>query len=330
MIVDHQAHWCPPEAFALMGTRTQQRGDTWYVQMGHGQERAYRPSLYDLEAHVNDMDRHGIDAMLSSPGSIGDLSAMEVSRATELAELLNAANGRAQRELAGRFFGLAVVPLRAPDAALELLERALSEHDLRGLCVPPNIGGEPIVSESLMPLYVRLAELGRPLVIHPTARTVMASAYGRFVPQLETIGWMFDTSAAALALVYGGVLDAAPDLVVLHPHLGGTLPYLAARIDAVEQSRPEGAGPKQSAPEYFRRNFYVDTVSGTPGSLRMAMDFYGPDRLVFASDHPWLPREPAFASLRAQLDDAERERVEHTVLPGVESMTMGRGRADGR
>lgn len=300
-----------------MGRRAEQRGDTWHVQIGHGQARSYRPTFYDLDTHLDDMDRHGVDAMLSSPGSLGDLSSLEPSAAIEVAELLNEASGRAQRELAGRFFGLAVLPLRVPGAAVEMLDRALGEHDLRGLCVPPNIAGEAIVSDALLPLYVRLAQQGRPLVIHPTARTVMASAYDGFIPQLDIISWMFDTSAAALALIYGGVLDVAPGLVVLHPHLGGALPFLAARIDAVEQSRPAGAGPKRPAREYLRQNFYVDSVSGTPGSLRMAMDFYGDDRIVFASDYPWLPRDPAFQSLRAQLDDAGRQAIEHNVLAGV-------------
>jgi aminocarboxymuconate-semialdehyde decarboxylase len=317
VIVDHQTHWCPPEAFALMGRRAERRGDTWYVQIGHGQERSYEPSFYDLQKHIEDMDRHGVGAMLSSPGSLGDLSSLEPAAAIEVAELLNEASGRAQREFEGRFFGLAVLPLRVPDAAVRLLERAMVQHDLRGLCVPPHVAGEAIVSDALLPLYVRLAELGRPLVIHPTARTVMAATYDRFVPQLDVISWMFDTSAAALALIYGGVLDAAPNLVVLHPHLGGALPYIAARIDAVEETRPAGSGPNRTAREYLRQNFYVDSVSGTPGSLRMAMELYGDDRIVFASDHPWLPREPAFRSLRAQLDDARAETIEHSVLPGV-------------
>ena len=318
VIVDHQSHWIPANAFRLLGSRADRRGSRWYVEISPGIERSYGPEFYDLETHVADMDRHGVGAMLSSPGSAGDLSRLPLTTAAELAELYNLEAAQAQQELDGRFIGLAVVPLQDPDTALRLLNHALVDQGLRGLCVPPNLNERSIVNDELMPVYSRLAELGRPLVLHPTNRTVLASAYDALPPEFERIGWMFDTSAAALALIYGGVFDVAPGLVVLHPHLGGALPFVAARMSAVEdQQDPHRDRPARSVFHYFQENFFVDTVSGTPGSIEMAQRLYGAERVVFASDYPWLPREGALASVRQQLGAERAAVLEHTELPGL-------------
>lgn len=318
MIVDHQSHWIPEAAFSLLGPAAERRGDRWWVTFEAGHELSYGAEFFDLATHFADLDRHGVDAILSSPGSAGDLSRMPLEVAVELAEIYNGEAARAQRESGGRFLGLAVVPLQDPDVAVKTLDRALAEHQLKGLCVPPNIDGRPIAEDTLLPVYARLGEAGRPLVIHPTTHTVMSAAYAGFRRELETINWMFDTSAASLALIYGGVLDAVPDLAVLHPHLGGALPYLAARMTAIDSARTaDDPRPTRPLLDYFRHNFYVDTVSGTPGSIRMAQHLYGAEKVLFASDYPWLPREPAFQSIRDQLDPDEQRILEHTVLAGI-------------
>lgn len=318
MIVDHQSHWIPAEAFRMLGSRAEKRGDRWHVEISPGIERSYGPEFYDLDTHLADMDRHGVDSMLSSPGSAGDLTRLVPEAAVELAEIFNSEAADAQRDLGDRFLGLAVLPVLQPDVAVRMLDRAIVEQGLRGLCVPSNFKEKSIVCEDMLPIYSRLAELRRPLVIHPTNRTVMASVYSGLPPEFERIAWMFDTSAAALAFIYGGVLDVAPSLKILHPHLGGALPYIAARMQAVENQRaPDGDRPARSLADYFRENFYVDTVSGTPGSIEMAQGLYGPGKLVFASDYPWLPREPAFASVRAQTDDDEADALFNTVLAGI-------------
>ena len=93
---------------------------------------------------------------------------------------------------------------------------------------------------------------------------------------------------------------------------------MAARMAAVDSTRrADDSPPARPVLDYFRRNFHVDTVSDTPGSIRMAQGLYGPQKLVFASDHPWLPREAAFQSLDDQLDEDERRSLVHTVLPGI-------------
>lgn len=87
---------------------------------------------------------------------------------------------------------------------------------------------------------------------------------------------MYQTAAAALELIDGGVFDAVPDLAVVHPHLGGVLPYVAGRISGL------GGGKAQHPIEhYLKTRFYIDTAASTPAALTLA--------ILFATDHPFNP-----------------------------------------
>jgi predicted TIM-barrel fold metal-dependent hydrolase len=142
-------------------------------------------------------------------------------------------------------------------------------------------------------VFARIAELGVPLVMHPGFRS--ATRFGtRTAREDAGLSWTYQTSLTALRLIDEGVLDAVPDLVVLHPHLGGVLPYVAERIGLLG-----GSKAKHPIEHYFKTNFYVDTAAGNPGALRLAIEAYGIDRVVFATDYPFYD----MSSVRQQVED---------------------------
>ena len=85
-----------------------------------------------------------------------------------------------------------------------------------------------------------------------------------------------------------GSLERHPTLKVVQPHCGGVLPYLWGRVEHQTEVMGRGmehlAGPARS---YYRR-VYLDMVSPFPAALAYAHAFAGADRLLFASDHPWV------------------------------------------
>jgi aminocarboxymuconate-semialdehyde decarboxylase len=103
-------------------------------------------------------------------------------------------------------------------------------------------------------------------------------------------------------LVYGGLFERFPDIKIVTHHMGGMIPYFASRIAAFAESTAEEyaklglggqGGPSvklTGAPlDHFRR-FYNDSISnGSPESVMMALDFFGPDRLMFGTDFPFGP-----------------------------------------
>src|SRR5215210_5330812 len=127
-------------------------------------------------------------------------------------------------------------------------------------------------------------------------------------------------SVAMARLVFSGVFDRDPALKVFAHHCGGMVPFYDGRIGpgmAVLGSRTSdedysGVLPGLERPhlDYFRL-FYADTAMfGGRSGLLAALDFFGPDRLVFATDAPLGPvRETVAALDRLALSKEERARV---------------------
>jgi aminocarboxymuconate-semialdehyde decarboxylase len=192
-------------------------------------------------------------------------------------------------------------------SAIGVLEDAVERLGLRGVCVGSNVNGESIAAEARRPIYDCVADLGVPVFLHPT-RSLLEDRVRRYGHEY-TVGFMVDTSLAALDLVFSGILDDHPTLTVVHPHLGGVLPYLAARID-IEYANPWSRTRALDRPpsEYLQRVF-TDTVSGSAAALRLSLDVYGADRLLFASDYPYWSPADGLAAVREALTDGHLDAV---------------------
>jgi predicted TIM-barrel fold metal-dependent hydrolase len=321
-VVDHQTHWFPPTALeALVGRTTLPRVEksrTGYVlEIAEGARLALGPELVDLDVQLRAAEAHGVDVLVSSPVTLGEVMHLEGSEAAELLDELNAEAGRTQREHAGRFVGLAMLPLHDTARALEVLDRAILEHDLRGVCVLASIEGAPIGTEDTLPVFRRIEQLGVPVFLHPAVRSRSFPGAGRIViggvSWAEAgIGWMYETALAAVSLVDGGVLDTCPALEVVHPHLGGVLPYVVGRLDRMRP--PELRSPMR---EYLRTRFYTDTVGATPGALQLAASLYGRDRLLFATDFPFVPMAPGHDYVTDGVEAGLREAILGNRLPTI-------------
>ena len=315
MVIDYQSHWYSRRYLeSIVGRRAYPRAER---TAEGGYVVALRPGGYtspiarnyvELELQLADMEANGIDAAVKSANLIGDVDGMEPSAARETVELVNEEMARAQREHPDRIIGTAMLPMADAEAALATLDRAVGELGLRAVCMLSNVGGRPLGRAEDLPIFRRIEEHGLPVFLHPAHHSI-ASAGGILSIVEIGIGWMFDTSAAALSLVYGGVLDECPTLTVVHPHLGGALPYLVGRVELCEAW--ETLSIEHPLRHYLRSRFYVDSVGDTPAALPLAIDLYGLDRVLFATDYPWLGHEKGRRFVEDNLDGAEREAILH-------------------
>jgi predicted TIM-barrel fold metal-dependent hydrolase len=100
---------------------------------------------------------------------------------------------------------------------------------------------------------------------------------------------MFDTTIALCRLILSGIFDRFPTLKLVCPHVGGTLPYLIGRIDhQVCVLKRMDIRLEKKPSDYLRQNVIFDTVNVLPEVIRFGYDFVGPDRMLFATDHPWV------------------------------------------
>jgi aminocarboxymuconate-semialdehyde decarboxylase len=317
-VVDHQAHWYPRACIKALVGRTsppmvERAADGSYVMTLA--EGAVQPAmdalLKDIDEHLDQASAAGIDTLVIGPAMLGEVLNLEVGEAADLLDRLHQEYAAAQRAHPERVACLAAVPMQDPSTALEVLDRAIRELCLRGVALVAANEGRPLVTEGSLVVYARIAELGVPLFLHPGFRSI-TRAHTRNFREEVGLAWMFQTALAALELVDGGVFDAVPDLVVVHPHLGGVLPYVAGRISPLP-----GSGAAQPLEHYLKTRFYVDTAASTPPALELAIQMYGPDRLVFATDHPFLPMDASRAYVDDNLSCETAAQIYANRVPGL-------------
>jgi aminocarboxymuconate-semialdehyde decarboxylase len=71
-------------------------------------------------------------------------------------------------------------------------------------------------------------------------------------------------------------------------HLGGTIPYLAERLDRGYEAFEECRADIPNPPSTYLKRFYYDTVNFDPGALRLAIEFAGASQILAGSDYPHL------------------------------------------
>jgi predicted TIM-barrel fold metal-dependent hydrolase len=311
-VVDCQSHWHPRAYFDALAKRrghprARPSSDGGYVvELSERMSFPIRPLLLDLDQQLEDAHAVGIDVVVSSTGAFG-VEHLPAAEAREMAELLNEEQARAQAVHGDELVPLARIPIQDPGAAIEVLDRAVGELGLRGVCIASNLAGESVAQERFRPVYERIERLGVPLFLHPT-RGLFGDALERYGHEY-VVGFMVDSSIAALDLVFSGVIRDFPGLRVVHPHVGGIVPYLAGRIDNDYRQKWAMGAELEAAPTEYLRSFYTDTVTPTPGALAMARDFYGADRLLFSSDYPYCSHRDGRELVEETLDEE--------VLPAV-------------
>jgi aminocarboxymuconate-semialdehyde decarboxylase len=288
-VIDCQWHWYPRAVCEAMLARTayprwRRNGDGYVYEASPTELWQHTRDYVDLDRQLEIMDASGIDAVVASPVLAGDVSALELGDARELCLAFNEEVARAQRKHPGRVYGVAVLPVQDAAAAIETLDDAVDRLQLVGALLHSNVNGDSIARKELWPLYAHLEARGIAVFLHPT-RTFSPPRVNDYLLE-PPLAYMFDTTVAAVSLIVAGVLDAFPELAIVHPHLGAALPYLVERMDVY---RRLGRWDTPRTVREYLPQFYTDTVSESPAGLRLSLELYGADRVLFASDFPYFP-----------------------------------------
>lgn len=291
--VDCQSHVFPPAyADILCENRgfvvTEKDAARYRVSYGDVQSFVLNLEEYDPARKLRDMDAAGIDVSLLSVNIPGP-ELLEPERGIEGARACNDYLAELCGQYPERFAGLASLSLQDPESAMDEFDRAINTLGLRGVVLFSHIAGKPVDAKEFEPIYERAEKQQVPLVLHPTVPT-----WGDVVTDYSMIpmlGFMVDTSIAMLRLILGGVLERYPDLLIIHPHCGGVLPYLMPRIVEQTEVKRRGRAHITRSPEDYYRNVYIDLVSPSALAMQHVYDFSDADHLIFGSDHPWVPIE---------------------------------------
>ena len=289
--IDAHAHWFPPEWMDLLeregpkhGVVLGQNNKGYRTAEGGGLpfRQTFAPDMIDLDCIIESMAPARLDMRILSLTNPMVFWAPE-GLGLELARTFNDACGAAIRKYPSRIRGAITLPLQSPALALKELERAA---DIPGMCCAysaMHINGANIDDRSFWPIYEFCEERKLPLCLHPVAPCGGTDRLADYHMR-NVVGNPHESAIGAACLIFGGVLDAFPDLKVLMPHAGGSFPWLVGRWDNGIARRPELAHVKQPASAYLRR-FHYDTISHDAELIRFLVDRIGADRFVLGTDY---------------------------------------------
>jgi uncharacterized protein len=279
-----------------------------------------RDELADLgQARLADMDASGVTVqVLSVAGPGADLVPGQAG--IDLARDYNDALAEACARHPARYRGFAHLPMLAPEAAADELERTVKDFGFHGVLVNGATDGRFLDDPGFEPILARAEALDLPIYIHPGIPVAaVRNAYYDGLPgnfsftmALGAWGWHAETAIHTLRLVLSGALDRHPGLKIIIGHMGEALPFMLDRIDETTTAEAK-ARLKRSVRQTILDQVWI-TTSGffTIVPFMAALLTFGVDRIMFSVDYPFASNARAKAFLDAlPVSPADREKLAH-------------------
>lgn len=269
----------------------------------------------DLAARLAWMDANRIATQLITfPGALG----VDVMPAAEVAGPIRAFNDHLAAICAGsggRFVGLAGLPLADMALAKAEMTRVRRELRLPGVILPGDYFLSAASAALLTPVLEAADEAGALLMIHPGLMPggtppepyPDASVYRASVLNLQaTLAQM------GMTVLSAKLAEAYPRVTFQLVNLGGTIPFVLERLEAVALSRP----PHEPFPRGSLRGMIYDCASLGPRALELAVRAFGADRVMLGTDYPIFT------------PDQVRDTVEAADLSAADKTMVLRGTAE--
>lgn len=270
-----------------------------------------RPDVIDTERRLEAMDRAGVETQALS--SWIDLTAYALDAATgaAYARTFNESLAEVVRGNPDRFMGLATVPLQAAARAADELAYAMGELGLAGVQIGTTVAGEDLDAEGLDPFWAAAEELGCFVLLHPFQPLAGRALTRHFLD--NSVGRPAESTIAIGHMIFGGVFERFPKLVVCLVHGGGFLPYQVGRMDRAYAAKPELAAKNLSRPpSEWARHLYYDTVTHDPEVLAFLVSRAGADHTLLGTDYPFEMGDAdpvATVGSLTEISDGDRELI---------------------
>ena len=314
MIIDVFAHLLTPRYLHERNSRAGVGFGTQYSKYWRA-----NPGLTDLDIRFRVMDQYpDVRQILTIAGP----NVESITKPADAVECARIANDEMAELVAGhpdRFItACACLPMTDVEATLVEIRRAIDQLGFKGIEIFTDINGKPLDAPEFLPIFELMRAYDLPILLHPR-RTNSTPDYAtedrsKFLVYTN-FGWPFESSAAMARLAFGGVLERFPGLKIITHHAGGLIPFFHKRIELSWDFNVERMGYQKDgqtlsrAPVDYYRMFYCDTaIQGNTPALMCALEFFGADHMVFATDTPY--------------DNELGTRVYRETIPAVEAMPI--------
>ncbi|KAJ0301672.1 hypothetical protein COL5a_005690 [Colletotrichum fioriniae] len=322
-VVDVHTHMYPPSYVKILESRTTipvvrsfpQTPDPRLILLA-SEEQALDEATKDLSAKppgrpltshyasldqkVHFMDTHKINISVISLANPW-LDFIDASESGAMAKGVNEEFDGMCAAHPGRLFFFAALPLTASlETILEAINHVKALKYCRGIILGTSGLGKGLDDPDLLPIFKAIAAARLTIFLHPHYGLPndvwgprASNEYGHVLPL--ALGFPMETTIAVARMYLAGVFDDVPELRMLLAHSGGTLPFLAGRIEScimhdgqLVREGKVGKG-RRTIWSVLKEQIYLDAVIYSEVGLKAAIDASGADRLMFGTDHPFFP-----------------------------------------
>jgi aminocarboxymuconate-semialdehyde decarboxylase len=312
-VVDIHTHVYPPSYVSLLKCRTSipyirsfppstslrlvilPAEDTESTSRG----RPVGAEYYDINEKISFMDKHSIDISVISLANPW-LDWVPAAEAAQAAKGINDEINEQCGTFPGRLFAFAALPLSGGiEIIVKEIERLRELKYMRGVILGTTGLGKGLDDPELVPIFEALQEAKLPIFLHPhyglpgSVWGERANNYGHVLPL--ALGFPLETTIAVTRMILACVFEKVPELQMILAHSGGTLPFLAGRIesciehDAYLKAEGKLGKGRKTVWDVLKKNIYLDAVIYGEVGLKAAIQASGEDRVMFGTDHPFFP-----------------------------------------
>jgi predicted TIM-barrel fold metal-dependent hydrolase len=201
--------------------------------------------------------------------------------------------------------------------AVAEIDHAFTQLKHQGVCLFASYGakflGDPWFDPVFEALNDRAAVVFVHPALHPSSRTLELPWPGFMME------YVFDTTRAAVNLVFSGAIDRFPRIRFVLAHAGGLMPYFAWRLSVspMIDKRLEQLSPPQVY-ERLRRFWYDNALAPTAETFECLKAVALPGQIVFGSDWPFANSAVVAEAVRT---------YEGVAMPGEQRSAIDRANA---
>lgn len=270
MRIDVHAHAFPPEFMKLL-----RKNPSRPLDIRSNWE-------WDESRFLNEMDRWGVRLqVLSLPHVYEYYEAANLPLGVELCQVANNEYAEISARRPDRFRYFSAVPLPDVAAACDELDRTKKITGFSGITLSTNLHERTLDDPAFAVFFDHANAQGVVIFLHPLQRPFPKEWYGYRLEHL--IGLPVDTTFTLARLALCGFFDRYPNIKIIAAHVGGTLPFLAPRIE-----RAFREGTSQHRPSHYFSKLFYDTSGPTHEAILAAVaKMFGCEQIVFGTDYPF-------------------------------------------
>jgi 6-methylsalicylate decarboxylase len=233
------------------------------------------------EKSIEDLDRAGSAAAvisITNPGLwFGDNQAT-----TRVARACNEYGAKLVQQYPTRFGLFAAMPLPDVDATIKEIAYAYDTLKADGIGLFTSYGDKWLGHASFRPVMEELNRRKAVVHVHPTAANCCRNLdYGTAPGSIE---YGTDTTRAIIGVTFNGDTTRYPDIRFIWSHAGGSMPFLAGRIDGGSRNAADRmpAGFMAEAKKFF----YDTAGAANRGAIASLLELVGSSHVLFGTDFP--------------------------------------------